>query len=46
MCGYRYEDIFILFLQFATHVTDKYVLLNPDSDTDWGNVISINAMII
>ena len=42
MCGY--EDIFVLLLRFATHVTDKYVLLNPDSDT--GNAISMQWNVI
>ena len=42
MCGY--EDIFTLLLRFATHITDKYVLLNPDSDT--GNAISMPWNII
>ena len=42
MCDY--DDIYTLLLRFVTHITDKYVLLNPDSDT--GNAISLRWNVI
>jgi len=42
MCGF--DDIYTHFLRFATHFTDSYVLLNPDSDT--GDAISMQWNVI